>query len=49
MMALVLALAAVRPNEFDAISNDTIDLADVNAVGANHFHMFFYSFKSGHV
>src|SRR4030095_2906870 len=38
-VALVLALAAVALREPDAPVGDTVDGADVDAVGADHFHV----------
>jgi hypothetical protein len=36
----VMPLAAVLPGQLDAATFDPIDRADVNAIGADDFHMF---------
>ena len=39
VMALVAALAAVGLDEFDTVALDGVDGPDMDAVGADHFHM----------
>jgi len=41
-MTLVPAFAAVGFGKLDAIAFNFIDRADMNAVRADYFHMFFY-------
>jgi hypothetical protein len=36
----VMPLAAVLPGQLDAVAFDSIDRANVNAIGADDFHMF---------
>ena len=38
-MAFVAAFAAVVLGELDALALDLVDGADMDAVGADHFHM----------
>src|ERR1700754_3385311 len=40
MMALVTSLAAVGLRQLDPVFLNTIDGPDVNAIRADHFHMF---------
>jgi hypothetical protein len=40
VVTLVASLAAVLPGQLDPVAFDSIDRADVNAIGADHFHMF---------
>ncbi len=41
VMALVLALTAIRLSQFDPLAVDLIDGPNVNAIGADDFHMLF--------
>jgi hypothetical protein len=41
-MTPVPALAAIGFGELDAVAFNFIDRANMNAVRADHFHMFFY-------
>ncbi len=41
MVTLVMALAAVLLGELDAIALDMVDGTDMDAIGADDFHMFF--------
>src|SRR5258708_718704 len=41
MVALVLALAAIGLGQFDPLALDLIDSPNVDAVGADDFHMLF--------
>ena len=40
VMALVAGLSAIGLGQFDAIALDLVDRTDMNAVGADYFHMF---------
>jgi ABC-type amino acid transport substrate-binding protein len=40
MVTFMGAFAAVSLGQFDAVILDTINCADMNAVGADNFHMF---------
>jgi len=48
MMVLLVAFAAVGPDELDAIVFDSVDRADVSAIGADYFHMFANVFEAAH-
>src|SRR5665213_1075929 len=41
VMAFVLALTAISLGQFDPLTLNLIDSPDMNAIGADHFHMFF--------
>ena len=48
MVVLFMAHAAVGADQLDAIVLDPVDGADVDAVGADHFHMFANVFEAAH-
>src|ERR1017187_1791193 len=41
MMALVLALTAIRLGQLNPVAFDLIDSSDVDTIGADYFHMLF--------
>jgi hypothetical protein len=43
-----MADAAVGADELDSVVFDFVDGADVDAICANHFHMFANVFKAAH-
>jgi hypothetical protein len=49
MVAFVAALAAVLPGQLDPVALHLVDRADMNAIGADHFHMLANVLETAHL